>query len=152
MACTALQGPHPHLRATFPHFSRARKLRRRVPPCALAPNLCLAESKCMSTSKASLAMRAADIRRVPIETCRVRAATAGAPPPLRWGTFGPLACARCTFCLGMVLSPQRGAHFAYLRGHQHHLGSAKWSSRLREVRILKNGLSPARGARFHAFL
>ena len=52
----------------------------------------------------------------------------------------------------MVLPPQRGAHFAYLRGHEHHLGLAKWSSRLRVVRILKNELSPARGAHFHAFL
>ena len=52
----------------------------------------------------------------------------------------------------MVLPPQRGAHFAYLRGHEHHLGWAKWSSRLRVVRILKNELSPARGAHFHAFL
>ena len=52
----------------------------------------------------------------------------------------------------MVLPLQRGAHFAYLRGHEHHLGSAKLSSRLRAVRILKNELSPARGAHFHAFL
>ena len=52
----------------------------------------------------------------------------------------------------MVLPPQRGAHFAYLRGHEHHLGLAKWSSRLRAVRILKNELSPARGAHVHAFL
>ncbi len=37
----------------------------------------------------------------------------------------------------MVLPPQRGAHFANLRGHEHHLGLAKWSSRLRVVRISK---------------
>ena len=48
----------------------------------------------------------------------------------------------------MVLPPQRGAHFAYLRGHENHLGSAKWSSRLRAVRILKTELSPSRGAHF----
>ena len=52
----------------------------------------------------------------------------------------------------MVLPPQRGARFAFLRGHEQHLGLAKWSSRLRVVRILKNELSPARGAHFHAFL
>ena len=52
----------------------------------------------------------------------------------------------------MVLPPQRGARFAYSRGHEHHLGLAKWSSRLRAVRILKTELSPARGAHFHAFL
>ena len=52
----------------------------------------------------------------------------------------------------MVLPPQRGAHFAYLRGRERHLGLAKWSSRLRAVHILKNELSPARGAHFHAFL
>ncbi len=43
----------------------------------------------------------------------------------------------------MVLPPQRGVHFAYLRGHEHHLGLALLSSRLRTVRILKNELSPA---------
>ena len=52
----------------------------------------------------------------------------------------------------MVLPLQRGVHFAYLRGHEHHLGLAKWSSRLRMVRFLKNDLSLARGAHFHAFL
>ena len=52
----------------------------------------------------------------------------------------------------MVLPPQRGAHFVYLRGHEHHLGLAKWSSGLRTVRILKNELSPVRGAHCHAFL
>ena len=52
----------------------------------------------------------------------------------------------------MVLSPKRGAHFPYLRRHEHHLGSAKLSSRLRTVRILKNELSPARGAHFHPHL
>ncbi len=52
----------------------------------------------------------------------------------------------------MVLPPQRGARFVCLRGHEHHLGLAKWSCRLRSVRILKNVLSPARGAHFHAFL
>ena len=52
----------------------------------------------------------------------------------------------------MVLPPQRGAHFAYLRGHEHHLCLAKWSFRLRAVRILKTELSPARGAHFHVFL
>ena len=52
----------------------------------------------------------------------------------------------------MVLPPQRGAPFAYSRGHEHHLGLAKWSSRLRAVRILKTELSLARGAHFHAFL
>ncbi len=48
--------------------------------------------------------------------------------------------------------PQRGAHFAYLRGHEHHLGWAKWSSRPSVVHILKNELSPARCAHFHAFV
>ena len=52
----------------------------------------------------------------------------------------------------MVLPPQRGAPFAYSRGHEHQLGVAKWSSRLRSVRILKTELSPARGAHFHALL
>ncbi len=65
---------------------------------------------------------------------------------------GALACARCTFVLRMVLSPQRGAPFPYLRGHEHHLGSAKLSSRLSTVRILKNELLPARGAHFYAYL
>ena len=52
----------------------------------------------------------------------------------------------------MVLPPQRGAHFAYSRGHEHHLGWGKWSCRLRAVHILKHELSPARGAHFHAFV
>ncbi len=43
-------------------------------------------------------------------------------------------------------------HFPYLRGHEHHLGLAKLGSRLSAVRILKNELSPERGAHFHAFL
>ena len=78
---------------------------------------------------------------------------AAAPPAGAPGTHrGALACARCTFVLRMVLSPQRGAHFPYLRSHEHQLGSAKLSSRLRAVRILKNELSPARGAHFHAHL
>ena len=47
---------------------------------------------------------------------------------------------------------QRGAHFAYLRRREHRLGFAKVGSRLRVVRILKNELSPKRGAHFHAFL
>ena len=76
-----------------------------------------------------------------------------APPTGAPGTRrGALACARCTFVLRMVLSPQRGAHFPYLRGHEHHLGSAKLSSRLRAVRILKDEPSPARGAHFYAHL
>ena len=83
-----------------------------------------------------------------INTFLLAAPPAGAPGTRR----GALACVRCTFVLRMVLSPQRGAHFPYLRGHEHHLGSAKLSSRLRAVRILKNELSPARGAHFHAFL
>ena len=121
-------------------------MRRREPPCAVAPNLCPAESKCMSTSKSSLAMRAADIMLAQNEICRVRAARGVAFSALRWSTFGLLACVRCTFLSRMVLPPQRGAHFAYLRGHEHHLGLAKWSSRLRTVRIFKNEVSPARGA------
>ncbi len=52
----------------------------------------------------------------------------------------------------MVLPPKCRAHFAYLRGHEHHLGLAKWSSRLRVVHILKNELSPVCGVPFHAFL
>ncbi len=51
-----------------------------------------------------------------------------------------------------MLQLQRGAHFAYLRGPEHQLGWAKWTSRLCVVRILKNELSPARGAHFYAFL
>ena len=152
MACTALQGPHPHLRETVPHFPPTLEMRRRGPPCAVAPKLSPAESKCMSASKSSLAMRAADIRLAQNEICRVRAARGVALSALRWSTFGPLACARCTFLSRMVLPPQRGAHFAYLRGHEHHLGLAKWSSRLRAVRILKAELSLAPGAHFHAFL
>ena len=62
MACTALQGPHPHLRATFPNFSRALKMCRREPPCALAPNLCPAESKCRLNSFRCALLCAADIR------------------------------------------------------------------------------------------
>ena len=171
MACTALQGLHPHLRATFPHFSRTLNMRRREPPCAVAPNLCPTESKCRLNSFRCALPRAADIRpcavalpatphagaiRVlftrlgpphgsPVEarcvsrTSRMRktniclpvAPPTGAPRTRR----GALACARCTFLLRMVLSPQRGAHFPYLRGHEHHLGSAKLSS-------------PARGAHF----
>ncbi len=73
--------------------------------------------------------------------------------PARRGRTAALSLgARCTFVLRMVLSPQRGAHFPYLRGHEHHLGSAKFSSRLRAVRILKNELSLARGAHFYAHL
>ena len=67
-----------------------------------------------------------------------------APPTGAPGTRrGALAWARCTFVLRMVLSPQHGDHFPYLRNHEHHLGSAKLNSRLRSVRILKNELSPA---------
>ncbi len=76
-----------------------------------------------------------------------------APPTGAPGTRrGALACARCTFVLRIVVSPQRGAHFPYLRGHGHQLGSAKLSSRLRAVHILHNELSPARGALFYARL
>ena len=188
MACTALQGPHPYLRATFPLFSRNPKMRRREPPCAVAPNLCPAESKCRLNSFRCAWLRVAAIRppavallatpragaiRVlftrlgpphgsPVEArCVSRTSRVNkfntflpvAPPTGAPGTRrGALACARCTFVLRMVLSPQRGAHFPYLRGHEHHLGSAKLSSRLRAVRILKNELSPARGAHFHAHL
>ena len=188
MACTALQGPHPHLRATFPHFSPTTNMRRREPPCAVAPNLCPAESKCTSNSFCCALPRAAAIRpsavalpatphagaiRVlftrlgpphgsPVEarcvsrTSRVTKTNTfvpAAPPAGAPGTRrGALACARCTFVLRMVLSPQRGAHFPYLRGHEHHLGSTKLSSRLRTVHILKNEVSPARCAHFHAHL
>ena len=188
MACTALQGPHPHFRATFPHFLPTPKMCRREPPCAVAPNLCPAESKCRLNSLRCARPYVADIRppavallatpragaiRVlftrlgpphgsPVEarcascTSRVKhiyTFWAAAPPAGVPGTHrGALACARCTFLLRMVLSPQRGAHFPYLRGHEHHLGSAKLSSRLRAVRILKNELSPGCGAHFHAHL
>ena len=50
MACTTLQGPHPHLRATVSHFLPTPQMCRREPPCAVAPNLCPAESKCKSNS------------------------------------------------------------------------------------------------------
>ena len=188
MACTALQGPHPHLRATFPHFSRTPQMRRREPSCAVAPNLCPAESKCRLNSFRCALLRAADIKpcavalpatphpgaiRVlvtrlgpphgsPVEarcvsrTSRVKNInifSPAAPPTGAPGTRrGALACARRTFVLRMVLSPQRGAHFPYLRGHEHHLGSANLSSRLRTVRILKNELSLVRGAHFYAHL
>ena len=62
MACTALQSPHPHLRATFPHFSPTLKMRRREPPCAIAPNLCPAESKWRLHSFRCALPRGADIR------------------------------------------------------------------------------------------
>ena len=188
MACTALQGPHHHLRATFQHFSRARKLRRRVPPCALAQNLCPAESKCRLSSLRCALPSAAAIR--PPAVALLATPRAGAirvlftrlgPPhgsPVEAGcvsctlrvnkinTFlpaapptgvpgmrrGALAYARCTFLLRMVLMLQRVAHFPYLRGHEHQLGSAKLSSRLCAVRILKNELSPARGAYFYTHL
>ena len=52
----------------------------------------------------------------------------------------------------MVLPPERSAHFAHLRGHEHHLGLTKLSSRLRTVRILKNELLLAHGAHFHPHL
>ena len=167
VACTALQGPHPHLRATFPHFLPTRNMRRREPPCAVAPNLCPAESKCRLNSFRCALERVAAIRlpavalpatpragaiRVlltrlgpphgsPVEarcvsrTSRMKkintflpvASPTGAPGTRR----GALACVRCTFVLRMALSSQRGAHFPYLRSHEHHLGSAKLSSRLR---------------------
>jgi hypothetical protein len=106
----------------------------------------------MSASKSSLAMCVADISLAQNEICRVRAARGVALSALRWSIFGPLACARCTFLSRMVLPPRCGARFAYLRGREHHLGSTKWSSRLRAVRILKTELSPARGAHFHGHL
>ena len=163
-------------------------MRRREPPCAVAPNLCPAESKCrLKSFRCALERGAAICRRAvalpasrrgrairvlftrlgpphssPVEarcascTSRVKQINtfwAAAPPAGAPGTRrGALACARCTFVLRMVLSPQRGAHFPYLRGHEHHLGSAKLSSRLRAVRILKNELSPACGAHFYAHL
>ena len=143
---------HPHLRETVLHFLPTPRMRRRQPPCAVAPKLSPAESKCMSAPKSSLAMRVADIRLAQNEICRVRAARGVALSALRWSTFGLLACARCTFLSRMVLPPQRGSHFAYLRGHERHLGLAKWSSRLRAVRILNTELSPACGAHFHGHL
>ena len=39
VACTTLQGPHPHLCAAFPHFLPTLNMRCREPPCAVAPNL-----------------------------------------------------------------------------------------------------------------
>ncbi len=72
----------------------------------------------------------------------------GAPGTRR----GALACARCIFVLRMVLSPQHGAHFPYLRNHEHQLGSAELSSCLHTVHILKNELSPAHGAHLCAHL
>ncbi len=65
---------------------------------------------------------------------------------------GVLAGARCTFLLRMVLPPQHGAHFLYLRSDEHHLGSAKLSSRLRAVHILKNELSLVPGAHCYTHL
>ena len=188
MTCTTLQSPHPHLRATFPHFSPTTNMRRREPPCAGAPNLCPAKSKCRSNSFRRALPRAAAIRpsavallatpragaiRVrftrlgpphgsPVEarcvscTSRVKQINtflAAAPPAGAPGTRrGALACARCTFLLRMVLSPKRGAHFPYLRIHEHHLVSAKLSSRLHAVRFLENELSPVHGAHFYAHL
>ncbi len=64
--------------------------------------------------------------------------------------FSPVHGAHFSF--RMVVPPQRGAHFDYVLGHEHHLGSKKWSYRLRAVRILKNELSLAHGAHFHAHL
>ena len=142
-------------------------MRRREPPCAVAPNLCPAESKFKLNSFRCALERAAAIRlpavallatphagaiRVlftrlgpphgsPVEarcvsrTSRVKKINTFlpvAPPTGVPGTCrGALACARCTFVLRMVVSPQRGAHFPYLRSHEHHLRSAKLSSRLR---------------------
>ena len=104
-------------------------------PCAVAPKLSPAESKCTLKSFRCALLCGADIRLDQKLICRVRAAAAAALSRLRWSTFGLLACARCAFLSRMVLPPQRGAHFAYLRDHEHHLGLAKWSSRLRAVRI-----------------
>ncbi len=189
MACTALQGPHPHLRATFPHFLPMLNMRCREPPCAVAPNLCPAESKCTSKSfrcalergaaiwLPAVALLAATPRAGAIRLLFTRlgppswlsrrgavrltypsseqintfvpvAPTTGVPGVRR----GALACARCTFVLRMVLSPLCGANVPYLRGHEHQLGSAKLSSRLRAVRILENDLSLAHGEHFHAHL
>ena len=155
---------------------------RREPPCAAAPNLCPAESKCrfqgarcghLSARRGSpgfpartsnpraiyktwappwLSRRGA-VRLMHVSNEKNHVFGAAAPPAGAPGTHrGALACARCTFLLRMVLSPQRGAHFPYLRGHEHHLWSAKLSSRLRAVRILMNELSPAHGAHFYAHL
>ncbi len=59
-----------------------------------------------------------------------------------------LACARCAFSMGAALLLRRGAHFPCRRVHGHQLWLAKLRSRFRGVRILKNELSPARGAHF----
>ncbi len=154
---------------------------RREPPCAVAPtpNLCPAESECRLNSFCCAKERDAAVR-LPAVTL-LATPRAGAIRVLftrhpswlsRRGAVrlmyvsneksillcrrrprrGALAFAQCTFVLRMVLSPQRGAHFPCLRGHEHHLGSAKLSSRLRTVRILKKELSPARGAHFYTHL
>ena len=163
-------------------------MRRREPPCAVAPNLCPAESKCRLNSFRCALPRAAAIRppavallatpragaiRVlftrlgpphgsPVEarciscTSRVKHINTflpAAPPTGAPGTRrGALACARCTFLVRMVLSPQRGAQFHYLRGHEHHHGSSKLSSRCCAVRFFKNELPLQRGALVYTHL
>ena len=151
-------------------------MRRRDPPCALAPNLSVAESKSMSSSKSSCLPRAAHathpqvaLRTIP-RRCAICVAGAGLGTPQ-----GALASARCSFFLKITLSPRCGAHFACPSRGGLHPGLAKLRSRLRAVPIFykndalasaacslchprrsgalsslnKTMLSPARGAHFY---
>ena len=63
-----------------------------------------------------------------------------------------LSLQRSAHYLKMMLPPERGAHFPYLGGHEHHLGSAKLSSRSCAVSLLKSELSLQRGALFYTHL
>ena len=163
-------------------------MRRREPPCAVAPKLSPAESKCTLKSFRCALLCVADIRLDQNLICRARAAgpirvlftrlgpphgspvearcvsrtsrmkqihtfLPAAPPTGAPGMRrGALACVRCTFLVRMVLSPQRGAQFHYLRGHEHHHGSSKLSSRCCAVRFFKNELPLQRGALFYTHL
>jgi len=109
-------------------------MRRRDPPCALAPNLSPAESKSMSSSKSSRLPCGAHTTPPPVAlrtTPRrgvIRVAGAGLGTPQ-----GALASARCSFFLKITLSPRCGAHFACPSRGGPHPGLAKLRSRLRAV-------------------
>ena len=102
MACTALQGPR-HLRATFPHFLPTRNMRRREPPCAVAPNLCPAESKCRLNSFRCALERVAASRLPAVALLATPRATAIRVLFTRLGPpHGSPVEARCVSCTSRV--------------------------------------------------
>ena len=142
MACTAVQGPHPHLRETVPHFLPTPKMWCRGPPCAVAPKLSPAESKCTLKSFRCALLCGADIRLDQNPICRVRAAAAAALSRLRWSTSGLLVYA-LYLPMVLVLGARTLIHLIrFGPGHLIHLIAcpAGWAAKS-ESRNSRNSLS-----------